>query len=139
MGNRLMFFFPWMPFFAPRIRFPGGGDLTFPYSPYTKWEAPSFYRGDERVEHAVYTGVASPGSQLGNIIDLLDQLAKEQKLETPERKKIRDLKKQVDKIKDTIADNDETAARGLLDRLKSKDPKMLERIIRDYSDDSAST
>lgn len=129
-----MFFLPWMPFFAPRISFPWSGDLVFPYSPYTKWEAPSLYRGDERIEQAVYTSVASPGSQLGNIIDLLDEIAESQGSKTDARQRIGHLKQQVDKFKEIFADTDELAARNILDRLKSKQPEKLNKILQEYSD-----
>ena len=131
-----MFFAPWMPFFAPRIHFPGSGDLDLPYSPYTKWEAPSLYRGDDRIEQAVYTSVASQGSQLGTIIDLLDQLAEREGIDTQERRKLASLKKRIDETKMTFFQNDEADAINALERLKSTDPAGLDRVLKKFNGQS---
>jgi hypothetical protein len=133
-----MFFAPWMPFFAPRIHFPGSGDLDLPYSPYTKWEAPTLYRGDDRIEHAVYTSVASPGSQLGTIIDLLDQLMDKEGIDTQERWKLKSLKKRIDETKMTFGDNDEADALKALERLKSRDPARINRVLAEFNSQSSS-
>lgn len=133
-----MLFGPWMPFFAPRIHFPGSGDLDLPYSPYTKWEAPSLYRGDDRIEQAVYTSVASQGSQLGTIIDLLDQLADREGIDTQERQKLASLKKRIDETKMTFVENDEADALNALERLKSRDPAGLDRVLEKFNSQSSS-
>jgi hypothetical protein len=133
-----MFFAPWMPSFAPRIHFPGSGNLDLPYSPYTKWEAPSLYRGDDRIEQAVYTSIASQGSQLGTIIDLLDQLADKEGIDTKERQKLSLLKKRIDETKMTFFENDETDALNALERLKSRDPSGLDRVLAKFNSQSPS-
>jgi hypothetical protein len=137
-GRQSMSFAPWMPFFAPRIHFPGSGDLDLAYSPYTKWEAPSLYRGNDRIEQAVYTSVASPGSQLGTIIDLLDQLADKEGTDTQERQKLKLLKERVDKTKMTFFENDEADALNALERLKSRDLAGLDRVLAKFNSQSSS-
>jgi hypothetical protein len=133
-----MLFAPWMPFFAPRIHLPGSGDLDLPYSPYTKWEAPSLYRGDDRIEQAVYTSIASQGSQLGTIIDLLDQLADREGIDTQERRKLASLKERIDETKANFADNDEANALSALERLKTGDPARLDRVLAKFNSQSSS-
>lgn len=72
----------WFRLFSPTVRFPetikypaSGNVGGFTYQPYTKWEAPSLYRGDDAVEQRIYREIASPGRQLGKLTDVALQLA----------------------------------------------------------------
>lgn len=126
-----------MSLFAPNIRFPASGNLDFGYAPYTEWEAPSLVRGDERVEHMVYKGVAGPGKQLGKIIDAVLEIAEQAKAEGPAIHELRQLQDDVGHVKGLVSGRDEQEARAFLDRLADKDRVRLRRLLDDYGKTAA--
>ncbi len=131
----------WLRFLSPTIRFPGSGDIGhFRYQPYTEWEAPSLYRGNQQIEHTIYREVASPGSQLGTLIDavetLVDRLSGDHPdLEAePSIEALRRLAGEVKDTKESAGVDVEKALRRELDKLAAMNPAQLQRILADYAE-----
>jgi len=129
----------WLRLFSPTINLPGSGSIGgFSYHPYTTWEAPTLYRGDQNVEQMVYREVASPGKQLGKltevVLELADAIAKlDSNIAGSEN--VRELKcmcEQVEAIKQTVNASAETAAKDALEKLKSVDPKKLNQLLKQF-------
>jgi hypothetical protein len=118
--------------FFPAIRLPASGNLELLYNPYTKWEAPTLIRGDERVEQRVYSEVASGGRQLGKITDVVLQLAKKTELASEEVEALKGIAADIATIKAEVEDRTEKEARVLLDRLAEKDASRLRNLLADY-------
>lgn len=122
--------------FSPTIKFPGSGDIgSFGYAPNTQWEAPSLYRGSAPIEQAVYSKVASPGTQLGALIDAVLVLA-EQYPALSENKAITDLQemaKCICKTKEDVREDLEKMLRKDLDYLAENDPEALKKLIANYT------
>jgi hypothetical protein len=69
------------------LNLPGSGSIgEFTYNPSTIWEAPSFFRGNMALESMIYREIASPGKQLGKLVELVRELGELQrdKLQRPE-------------------------------------------------------
>lgn len=121
--------------FSPTIRFPGSGDLgAFRYTPHTSWEAPSLFRGNDVIEQAVYREVASPGTQLGVLIEALLALAGQhpELAESEAIKALQELGDKVDSTKTVIRKNSEQTLRTELDHLKRHEPERLQSLLKDY-------
>ena len=130
----------WLRLWSPTINMPGSGSLgRFTYQPYTTWEAPALFRGNEAVEHVVYRDVASPGRQLGKltevVIELAEALAKKDSAiaNSESVKKLKDMAASIGSIKVLVEDNTATAAKELLDKLKATDEEKLKALIKEYS------
>lgn len=125
-------------FFTPTIQFPASGDVDFNYAPYTKWEAPAFFRGNEQVETRAYSEVASPGRQLGWLMEAVLALAAKDGIEgeklqaMPALSQLKTCYDEIEKIKIEHKEDTEQLARELLNRLKELDPDLLRRVIDDY-------
>ena len=124
-------------FFSPTIKFPGSGDIgDFRYAPYTSWEAPALFRGNSTIEQAVYREVASPGTQLGVLIDAVQALAAQHpELSDQEAiKKLQDLSDQVSTTKTTLRQNAEKTLRTELQHLKQTDNNALQSLLKEFLD-----
>ena len=124
-------------FFSPTIRFPGSGDLgSFRYAPNTSWEAPSLFRGNETIEQAVYREVASPGTQLGVLIDAVLALASQHPALADHEAigKLQQLGDEVSEKKTQLRSNTEKSLRSELDYLKNSNNEALQTLLRDYLD-----
>lgn len=130
----------WFSLFTPTIQLPASGDVDFNYAPYTKWEAPAFFRGNEQVETRAYSEVASPGRQLGWLMEAVLALAAKDGIEgqklrdMPALSQLKDCYDEIEKIKAAHKEQTEKHARELLNRLKEQDPDLLKRVIDDYQD-----
>lgn len=122
-------------FFSPTIRLPGGGDIgSFRYAPHTSWEAPALFRGNDAIEQAVYRDVASPGTQLGVLIDAVLALAEH----TPQLAgsepiaRLRELQEDIDSTKTNVRKSTTGNLRSELDHLKKNDSEALRSLLKDY-------
>lgn len=129
----------WLRLFSPTINLPASGDIgSFSYHPNTQWEAPSLYRGNELIEQTVYRQVASPGSQLGTIVDalmVLCDMAEKSQPELAQQKEMIELRALAGKVNETkasVKNNGEKMLRAELDRLKEQDPEAFNRLLTDY-------
>lgn len=140
-------------FFSPTIKFPeslklpGSGSFgSFNYQPYTKWESPALFRGDEQIEGRIYSEVASPGKQLGKISELVVHLAdtvlrleekislleqkkakgKESAAESPQQREIHEkaISDLIDKTLDVKEIVDE------VDKVKGSNKSQMEKLAR---------
>ena len=124
--------------FSPTIKFPGSGDIgSFRYAPYTQWEAPALFRGNEQVEQAVYRDVASPGTQLGALIDAVMVLAAQHAslADDPAIGKLREICDSVNEKKTEICKRTEKNLRREMDWLATNSPDSLQAILKDYKVD----
>ena len=129
----------WLRLFSPTINLPGSGSIGgFSYHPYTTWEAPALYRGDQNVEQLVYRDVASPGKQLGKltevVLELADAMAKLDS-DIAASENVRELKcmcERVEAIKQTVNVNAEATAKEALEKLKAVDPEKLNQLIKQF-------
>jgi hypothetical protein len=129
----------WLRLFSPTINLPGSGSIGgFSYQPYTTWEAPTLYRGDQNVEQLVYRDVASPGKQLGKltevVLELADAVAKlDSDIATSENvRELKCLSERVEAIKLTVNVNAEAVAKEALEKLKAVDPEKLSQLIKQF-------
>lgn len=122
-------------FFSPTIRFPGGGDLgSFRYAPNTSWEAPALFRGNDAIEQSVYRDVASPGTQLGILIDAVLAIAEQtpQLADHDAISRLRELQDSVDSTKNSVRKTSTGNLRSELDHLKRNDQEALRSLLQDY-------
>ncbi|MDB6061010.1 MAG: hypothetical protein JWM78_1113 [Verrucomicrobiaceae bacterium] len=123
------------------VHLPGSGNIGgFTYQPYTVWEAPSLYRGNSTLEQSIYTEVASPGKQLGKLIDAVMALAHvvqtDSKTSNALNTAIEELKPIADQINNLKAphlNNIEQTARDDLDKLLRTNKKSLHALLTEYS------
>ena len=121
--------------FSPTIKFPGSGDIGgFNYSPNTSWEAPALFRGNGLIEQAVYREVASPGTQLGVLIDAVKAIAAQNPAlaDNEAIKKLNSLGDQIHKTKTSVRENSDQTLRNELDHLKKTDNDRLQSLLKDY-------
>lgn len=134
----------WFKMFAPSIRFPGGGDLQMLYDPYTYWEAPRIGNvGVPQIEKAVYSEVASPGKQLGILIDVVTAMVDimEEKFEADlkEDERMKHSLEQLKHIHQAIAEiktkqraSMKDAAKESLESLRAADREAFKDLISDF-------
>jgi hypothetical protein len=119
------------------VHFPGSGNIGgFTYQPNTVWEAPSLYRGNSTLEQAVYTDIASPGKQLGKLMDVVLEMAQVLETELKGSEKVNDLKvlaEKIEKLKAPSLDNSLQVAREDLDKLLRTNERSLRLVIEEYS------
>jgi hypothetical protein len=122
------------------VNLPGSGSIGgFNYQPYTTWEAPSLYRGNIALEQSIYSGVASPGKQLGKLTDVVLKLAailkddvekyKDAATKVAELEKIASL---IEDLKKPVIETAEQNARDDLDKLLGLNKKTLRAVIDDF-------
>ena len=134
----------WLQMFSSSLRpptsvhFPGSGNIGgFTYQPYTVWEAPSLYRGNSTLEQTVYTEVASPGKQLGKLMDVVLEMAQVLETELKGSEKLTELKglaEKIEKLKEPALNNAVQVAREDLDKLLRTNEKSLRLLIDEYSE-----
>ncbi len=90
------------------------------------------FAGNKAIEEAVVSEVASYGSQLGWLADIVLTLAKKSNLKTKEVEQLSNAAARIAKIKDAINESALSRAKDALDTLKKKDPDALEELLRDY-------
>lgn len=129
----------WLRLFSPTINLPGSGSIGgFSYHPYTTWEGPAVYRGDQNVEQMVYREVASPGKQLGKltevVLELADAMAKLDSsiAESENARELKCLCERVESIKQTVNVNAEATAKDALEKLKAVDPEKLRQLLKQF-------
>ena len=129
----------WLRLFSPTINLPGSGNIGgFSYHPYTTWEAPTLYRGDQNIEQLVYRDVASPGKQLGKltevVLELADAVARlDSNIEASENvRELKCLSERVEAIKLTVNVNAEAVAKEALEKLKAVDPEKFNQLIKQF-------
>ncbi len=118
------------------INFPGSGSIGgFTYQPNTVWEAPSLYRGNVTLEQSIYSNVASPGKQLGKLMDavlliagVLGQNVKDQKQIT----ELNDIAEMIERLKDPVVKNVEQTAREELGKLLATNKQSLQVVIDEF-------
>ena len=122
------------------VNLPGSGSIGgFSYQPYTTWEAPSLYRGNVALEQSIYTGVASPGKQLGKLTDVVLALAtilqadvnasKDTKAKVDELGKIAQL---IEDLKTPVLDAAEQNARDDLEKLRGLNKNKLREVLDEF-------
>jgi hypothetical protein len=123
---------------ASSIHFPGSGNIGgFTYQPYTVWEAPSLYRGNSTLEQSIYSEVASPGKQLGKLMDAVLDIAQilEQQLQGSTKvEELKALAERIEQLKTPALNNAEQTAREDLDKLWRTNEKTLRALIAEYND-----
>lgn len=126
----------WLRLWSPTINLPGSGSIGgFNYHPYTTWEAPSLFSGNQAVEAGVYREVASPGRQLGQLTDAVLEIAKALAETNPAIlngdavKKLSDLRDEVETVKSRIEDSAANRAEKILNELRDNDPDALLRLL----------
>lgn len=129
----------WLRLWSPTINLPGSGSIGgFNYHPYTTWEAPSLFTGNQMVESGVYREVASPGKQLGKLTDvvleLADALAKiDADVKNSECvRNLRELNNDIKAVKGRIEESAAKQAEAVLDELLATDPDALKRLLEKY-------
>lgn len=129
----------WLRLWSPTINMPGSGSIGgFNYHPYTTWESPALFRGNQTVEFGVYREVASPGKQLGKITDAVLELANALAkidasiLDAEGVQKLRELDGAVKTVKDRIEESAVKEAEKILDELCETDPDSLQRLLKEY-------
>lgn len=124
-------------FFSPTIRFPGSGNIgDFRYAPNTSWEAPALFRGNGLIEQTVYREVASPGTQLGALIDAVLILAAQhpELQDNDALTKLRDLGDRVGTTKSAVRKNAAENLRNELTHMKKTDNGALQSLLKEYLD-----
>ena len=120
------------------IHFPGSGNIGgFTYQPNTVWEAPALYRGNSSLEQSIYSNIASPGKQLGKLMDVVLEMADLLETELKGSEKVAELKALADKIeqlKTPALENTEQVAREDLDKLWRSNEKALRALIAEYGE-----
>ena len=125
---------PWLMPYYWFNKAPLSGDVTQDIAPYTNFLSPQIdinFAGDRRVEHKVVSEVASYGKQLGIITEALLQLTADNN--SQEVVRLRELYKEIEKVKEKNKTDLEKTAKDALDKLKETDPAALERVVSDYS------
>lgn len=128
--------YPWTLFDPSRwLNMPFGGNVAQNYHPLTTWFSPNIdiqYVGNSSVEHDVIANVAGYGSQLGTVIDVLEELTKG-KEQTEAVKRLHDLWCKVGDIKASHKRSLLDAAKESLDKLAESDEQSLQSLIRQYA------
>lgn len=122
------------------VNLPGSGSIGgFTYQPYTTWEAPSLYRGNVALEQSIYTGVASPGKQLGKLTDVVLELAeilKDKVDALPKAKakvdELEKIAKLIEELKTPVLESAEQNARDDLQKLLGLNKKALRTLLDDF-------
>lgn len=118
------------------INFPGSGSIGgFTYQPNTVWEAPSLYRGNLSLEQSIYANVASPGKQLGKLIDAVLAIARLLENDLKDQPAIDELKTiatMIERIKEPVVQNAEDAARCDLEKLLATNKASLQALLREF-------
>ena len=124
---------------SPTINLPASGDIgSFNYHPDTQWQAPSIWRGDAQVETRVFKEVASPGSQLGTLLDALQVVVSVLEKQSPELSKdeaLVRLTKLADEVKTAKAEavnETEISLEKALDKLAQTNKAALKRLVGRY-------
>lgn len=118
------------------INFPGSGSIGgFTYQPKTVWEAPSLYRGNFSLEQSIYGNVASPGKQLGKLMDAVLLIAKVLGKDVKDQKQIKelnDIAEMIERLKDPVVKNAEQTAREELEKLLATNKQSLQLVIDEF-------
>lgn len=128
----------WLRLWSPTINLPGSGSLGFNYHPYTTWDAPSLFSGNQMVEAGIYREVASPGKQLNSIIDVVLELADAlSKIDAHVSdsecvKKLRKLSNDIETVKGRVEESAAKQAEKILDELLANDPDALKLLLEKY-------
>ena len=126
----------WMDLFSPHSPLlPWNALAAFvqPISPQTSWFSPTIdvtYQGDASVEREVTSSVAGYGSQLGTLLDAVDEIGANE--HGPMMERLRCVKKRVDEVKRLHADTDADRARSAMTALARSDPDGLKRLLAEF-------
>jgi len=120
---------PWLPF---AFNFPSGDvDLGGIFSPRIEVT----YAGTPAIERDVVENVASFGDQLGTLIDAVTVLAGER--DDKELKDLRELKRNVDEVKDRHRRDIKLSAKAAVERLAKLDRPALLDMLRRYEQEAS--
>ncbi len=127
--------FPWMNPWFYAFKAPWSGNVDQNISPKTSWFSPDIefnFAGSKAIESEIVAEVASYGKQLGILTDAVFELAEGKKGQAV--KDLELLSKQIEDVKARHRDDLSAKARLMLDELKKEEPKVLQAIIKEYSD-----
>ncbi|MET0377875.1 MAG: hypothetical protein ABW049_02695 [Spongiibacteraceae bacterium] len=120
------------------INLPGSGSIGgFTYQPNTVWEAPSLYRGNFSLEQSIYGNVASPGKQLGKLMDAVLLIAEVLGKDLKDQKQIKelsDIAEMIERLKDPVVKNVEQTAREDLEKLLATNKSSLKGLIDEFQE-----
>jgi hypothetical protein len=118
------------------INFPGSGSIGgFTYQPNTVWEAPSLYRGNPTLEQNIYSNVASPGKQLGKLMDAVLVIARLLEKDLQDEKAIGELQTiadMIERLKAPVLQNSEDIVRAELDKLLMTNKASLQSLLTEF-------
>jgi hypothetical protein len=117
------------------VRLPLSGDVAQNYHPLTNWFSPNIdikYVGNSSIERDVTANVAGYGSQLGTVIDVLEELTRG-KEQTEAVKRLRDLWCKVEEVKKNNKEDLKESAKASLDQLAKYYPDGLQDLIKAYA------
>jgi hypothetical protein len=127
--------FPWFNFWAPQFRFPFSGAVNQDIEPVTDFfSGIAPHAGDAGIERKVVQDVASYGTQLGMLADLLLEVAERQGLkDSKPLSRLQDLQRQVGQVKAEQAEALRKAAEQALERLRDVDRDGLKDVLKRFS------
>jgi len=123
------------------VNFPGSGSIGgFTYQPNTTWEAPSLYRGNIALEQNIYSNVASPGKQLGKLMDavvaIANVLEKDLRIQDVDDRKaiaeLQDVAKMIEDMKAPVVQSAEDIARADLEKLLTTNKASLQKLLAEF-------
>jgi len=128
--------YPWLWFWAPQFHFPFSGSLAQNIEPNTSWFSdliqPS--AGDAEIEKKAF-GVASYGKQLGQITDVLLELAKTVPVTFPEASQalqsLRKIKTDIEAIKDEQYGTSAARLIGEVDAMRARGGAPYESLAEE--------
>lgn len=121
----------------PFIKMPGSGNVWQDYEPSTQWFSPTInIAGKPEVEREVVEKVASYGTQLGALTDVVLALADMAKSpEAPaafikDRERLRQIAKDVKAVKERKRESALHEAKEALSRLEEENPAAYRAVVR---------
>lgn len=125
--------FPWLYYWAPQFHYPFSGAVNQDIAPTTDWffGGISSKAGDAKLEQDIFKKVASYGTQLGVLTDTVLWLAEGAAPDKtpPALKELRDLQKEVEKLKSGRRDEKLAQVETVLEKLAQAEPKKLQDLL----------
>lgn len=135
------------------LKLPASGDVLQDYHPLTNWFSPQVtvnYQGDADIEREIAGQVASPGKQLGKVLEVLlpiaagagnlvDQSLKDMDPDDKARAKtefdkalkaLREIREGIEKVKAEVKGTPLDQAKSGLDSLRAENRRQYDRLIR---------